>query len=229
MSRIIVVFSAAILVFAAEVAVSAVDSLSHQPKAGEVFVYSRVIDYSDSDGHHQAKSELTFKVFDPGRGALTIRAHTGRIVTRDVAIAPDGRWTFSDMNMTASNIAWYDPAFFGAAPANIQLGQTWQSQAAKTEMFVGGTQTVKVTSLGPGDVTITTVGIGVPEHGQVMDPDSHRTYDSFQQKHWTTTTTFHDGIATSFVRLERNVTRVDNVTSNDGFDVRMSLTSHTGG
>jgi hypothetical protein len=209
--------------------VAAAEPFTHQPKAGETFVYSRTIDYTDSDGHHVAKSELTFRVVGPGKGSLTIKSHLGHVMTRDVAIGSDGRWTFTDRNVPASNIAWYDPAFFGSLPADVAAGQTWQTQAAKTEMFVGGKQTVKVAALSPTDATITTEGYGVPEHGQVMDPDTHQTYASFSQKHWTTTSTFHDGVETSFVRLERGIMRVANAKADADFDVRVTLVSHSGG
>jgi hypothetical protein len=205
------------------------DPLGYQPKTGETFVYSRVIEYSDSDGHHVAKSELTLKVLGPTKAALTIKSHLGHMITRDVAIAPDGRWTFTDKNVPASNIAWYDPAFFGSLPKNVQVGQTWQAQVTKTEMFAGGSQTVKITSLSAEDATIATEGNAAPEHGQVVDPDSHKTYESFQQKRWRSTSTFHNGIETSFVRLERGIVRVGNAKSDDDFDVRVTLTSHTEG
>ena len=209
--------------------VAAADPLSYQPKPGETFVYSRVIEYTDSDGHHAARSELTFKVLGPMKGSLTIKSHLGHVIVRDVAISPDGRWVFTDKNVPASNVAWYDPAFLGALPKNVAVGQTWQAQAAKTEMFVGGEQSVKLTSLGAEDATIRTEGDGPPVHGQAIDPDTHTTHESFQQKHWTTASVFHNGIETSFVRHERGVVRVGNAQSDDSFDVRLVLTSHTGG
>lgn len=229
MKWIVTAVVAATLSASAARSVVAAQPLSYQPKPGEIFVYSRVIDYTDSDGHHAARSELTFKVLSPGKGSLTIKSHMGHVIVRDVAISPDGRWVFTDKNVPASNIAWYDPAFLGDLPKNVAAGQTWQAQAAKTEMFVGGAQSVKLTSLGAEDATITTEGSGSPVHGQTMDPDTHTVHETFQQKRWTTTSVFHNGIETSFVRRERGVIRVANVQSDDSFDVRLVLTSHTGG